>query len=176
MLLIVAFQALEAQTAGRRGPRRVFSNAVPKTVREAVLDSAETARRDSLHRADSLHRIDSAEMRSKSSLELPAFSEAKDSIVEVFTDGQRMVYYYGDVSVEYMDMKLTAAYMQYDMNTGTVFAKGVYDSLSGEWMGRPVMTQAGKTYNMDEVRYNFNTKKAQIKNIITTEDNAIMHG
>ena len=115
-------------------------------------------------------------MRSKSSLELPAFSSAKDSIVEIFTDGQRMIYYYGDVTVEYQDMKLSAAYMQYNMNTGTVFAKGVYDSLKGEWIGKPVMTQGTKTYNMDEVKYNFNTKKSSIKNVITTEDNALMHG
>ena len=111
-----------------------------------------------------------------SSLEVPAFSQAKDSIVEVFSDGQRMIYYYGDVSVEYQDLKLTAEYMQYNMKTGTVYAKGVYDTLTGEWKGRPVMTQGGKTYNMDEVKYNFGTKKASIKNIITTEDNALMHG
>lgn len=176
MLLAMACQALDAQTVGRRGPRRVFNSAVPKTVRPVVLDSAEIARRDSIHIADSLHRIDSAAMREKSSLEVPAFSEAKDSIVEVFTDGQRMIYYYGDVSVEYQDLKLTAAYMQYNMKTGTVYAKGVYDTLTGEWVGRPVMTQGGKTYNMDEVKYNFSTKKASIKNILTTEDNAIMHG
>ena len=175
-MLALSFQFLDAQNVGRRGARRVFSNAVPKTVRTVELDSAEIARRDSIHIADSLRRVDSAAMRAKSSLEVPAFSEAKDSIVEVFTDGQRMIYYYGNVSVEYQDMKLTAAYMQYNMKTGTVFAKGVYDTLKGEWVGRPVMTQGGKTYNMDEVRYNFDTRKASIKNIITNEENAIMHG
>lgn len=176
MLLASTALLLNAQSVGRRGARKVFSNAVPKTVREVVLDSAEIARRDSIHVADSIWRVDSAAMRSKSSLEVPAFSTAKDSIVEVFTDGQRMIYYYGDVSVEYQDIKLTAEFMQYNMKTGTVFAKGVYDSLSGEWKGRPVMTQGGKTYNMDEVKYNFDTRKASIKNIITNEDNAIMHG
>ena len=176
LLLTLSAASLSAQTVGRRGQRQVFSSAVPKTVRQTVLDSAAIARRDSLRIVDSLHRADSAALRSKSSLEVPAFSQAKDSIVEVFTDGHRMIYYYGDVSVEYQDIKLTAAYMQYDMNTGTVFARGVYDSLSGEWKGRPVMMQKGKSYNMDEVKYNFNTKKSSIKNIITTEDNAILHG
>ena len=176
LLLALGAQVLDAQTVGRRRNRQVFSSAVPKTKRETVLDSAAIARRDSLHRVDSLRKIDSAAMRSRSSLEVPAFSEAKDSIVEVFKDGQRMIYYYGDVTVEYQDIKLTAAYMQYNMNTGTVYAKGIYDSLKQEWQGRPVMTQAGKTYNMDEVKYNFDTRKASIKNIITTEDNALLHG
>ena len=175
-MLVLPLLSLDAQTVGRRPPRQVFSNAVPKTVHKVELDSAALARRDSLHAADSIHKLDSAELRSKSSLELPAFSSARDSIVEVFTDGKRMIYYYGDVTVEYQDLKLTAEYMQYDMNTGTVFARGVYDTLEGEWKGRPVMTQKGKTYNMDEVKYNFNTKKSSIKNILTTEDNAILHG
>ena len=176
LLLALSLNVLDAQTVGRRRPRQVFSNAVPKTVHTEELDSAALARRDSIHVADSLHRLDSIEMRSKSSLEVPAFSAAKDSIVEIFTNGQRMIYYYGDVTVEYQDLKLTAAYMQYDMNTGTVFAKGIYDSLKGEWTGRPVMTQGKKTYNMDEVKYNFNTKKSTIKNILTTEENALLHG
>ena len=176
MLLALGTQVLDAQTVGRRRNRQVFSNAVPKTKREIVLDSAAIAQRDSLHRVDSLRKLDSAAMRARSSLEVPAFSQAKDSIVEVFKDGQRMIYYYGDVSVEYQDIKLTAAYMQYNMNTGTVFAKGVYDTLSQEWKGRPIMTQGGKTYNMDEVRYNFDTRKASIKNILTSEENALLHG
>ena len=73
-------------------------------------------------------------------------------------------------------MELKAAYMEYDMNSGTVYAKGVYDSLAGEWTGRPVMTQGKKTYNMEEVRYNFNSRKARITNMITTEDDGILHG
>lgn len=175
-LLLLLPARLDAQTVGRRGKGTVFSNAVPKVIREEVLDSAEIARRDSIHIADSLFKVDSVARLGKSSLERPAFSSAKDSIVEVFTDGQRKIYYYGDVSVEYQDMSLKSAFMEYDMNTGTVYAKGVYDTLTGEWQGRPVMTQQGKTYNMEEVRYNFNTKKSFITNIITNEDDGILHG
>ena len=176
LFFILLSSSLGAQTVGRRGPKQVFSNAVPKVVRETVLDSTELARRDSIHIADSLHRVDSVTRLGNSSLEMPAFSSAKDSIVEVFSDGQRKIFYYGDVSVEYQDMTLKAGFMEYNMNTGTVFAKGVYDTLTGEWNGRPVMTQGGKTYNMEEVRYNFNTRKSFITNIITNEDDGILHG
>lgn len=140
------------------------------TVREKALpDSLELARRDSLHRADSLHRVDSVAMLGKSSLSAPAFSSAKDSIVEIFTDGQRKIFYYGTVTVKYDDMELTSDYMEYDMNTGTVYARGVYDSTKAEWVGRPVMKQREKTYNMEELHYNFDTRKARIKNMETSE-------
>ncbi len=147
------------------------------TVREKEApDSLTLARLDSLARADSLHREDSIAVLGKSSLDRPAFSTAKDSILEVFRDGRRLIYYYGDVSVKYQDMELTAGYMEYDMNLSEVYAKGVFDTLKQEWTGQPVMTQGGQTYNMEEVRYNFNTHRALIKNMDTEEDEGVLHG
>ena len=133
-------------------------------------------RRDSLARADSLARRDSLDMLNKSSLDRPAFSNARDSIVEVFSDGQRMVYYYGDVKVTYQNMELTAEYMEYNMNTGEVFARGVLDNETGEWKGQPVMTQGKDKYEMEQLRYNFNSQKARITNMVTTDDEGILHG
>jgi len=87
-----------------------------------------------------------------------------------------MIYYYGDVSVKYHDMELTAELMDYDMNSGTVYARGVFDTLSGEWKGRPVMKQGNKSYEMQEMRYNFNTRQARLTGVVTTEDDGILHG
>ena len=112
--------------------------------------------KDSIARADSIFRQDSLAMLHKSSLEAPAFTAAKDSIIEDFSNGKRLIYYYGDVSVTYGNMKLTADYMEYDLNTSTLFARGTKDT-TGVIKGRPVMEQAGKSYEMEEVRYNFNT-------------------
>lgn len=133
-------------------------------------------RRDSIARADSLFRSDSLSLLSKSSLDRPAFSTARDSVVESFADGQRLVYYYGDVTVTYQNIKLAAEYMEYDMKSGEVFAKGRLDTLTGEWIGRPVMTQGDETYEMEELRYNFDTKRARIKNMTTKDDEGIIHG
>ena len=123
---------------------------------------------DSTARADSIARADSLDLLSKSSLEQPAFSTAKDSIIEDFSDGKRMIYYYGDVTVTYGTMKLTADYMEYDMQKQTVYARGTKDS-TGTWIGQPTMEDGGKTYSMEEVRYNFETRKARITNMITQE-------
>lgn len=141
---------------------------------KASLDSL-SAVKDSTSRADSIARADSISLLSKSSLDAPAFSTARDSIIEDFTDGKRMIYYYGDVSVSYGNMKLTADYMEYDLQTGTVFARGTKDT-TGVWTGQPKMEQGGKTYTMEEVRYNFNTQKARITNMITQEEDGILHG
>lgn len=141
----------------------------------AGLDST-ASRRDSLRRADSTSRADSLSLLEKSSLTRPAFSGAKDSIRQDFSNGQRKMYYWGEVEVSYENIKLRADYMEYDMATGTVYARGTYDSLSREWKGQPEMTQGKQTFSMEEIRYNFNTRKARITNMITREDDGILHG
>ncbi len=146
------------------------------TLKFTKKDTIPQAVRDSIHRADSIFRADSLNSLSQSSLERPAFSTAKDSIVEVFSNGKKLVYYYGDVTLTYQDMKLKADYMKYDMNSGTIYAKGRFDSLSRTWIGRPEMEQGGKTYKMEELRYNFNTRKARITNMLTNEADGILHG
>ena len=145
------------------------------SVSRPVLSDSLRAVRDSIHRADSIASIDSLRMLKKSSLESPAFTTARDSIIEDFSDGKQMIYYYGDVSVTYGNMKLTADYMEYDLKTATLYARGTKDT-TGVITGKPVMEQSGKSYTMEEVRYNFNTMKARITNMVTQEQDGILHG
>lgn len=109
------------------------------------------------------------------SLTEPAFSNAKDSVIEDFSNGRKIVYYYGDVTVKYLTLELKAAYMEYDVDKRVVFAKGMPDT-AGVLIGKPVMTENGKSYTMEEVTYNFDSRKAGIKNIITQEDEGFLHG
>ena len=160
----------------RRAARRRAAQAEAVDTAKAVLPDSLRAKRDSTMRADSLFRADSLNMLHKSSLERPAFSGAKDSVRQDFSNGQRKMYYWGDVTVRYGNMKLSADYMEYDMKTGVVFAKGTYDSLNGTWKGQPKMEQDGKSYDMEEVSYNFNSRKALIHNMVTKEDDGILHG
>lgn len=168
----------------RGGPPRQADTSAPQVpdstiVRDSLIVKDSLAANDSLaFRRDSLNKAkaDSLDLLKKSSISRPAFSAAKDSSRQVFSDGQRKMYYWGDVEVTYENLKLRADYMEYDMNTGTVFARGTYDSLSGEWKGRPEMTQGKQTFNMEEIRYNFNSGKSRITNMITQEDDGILHG
>ncbi|MGM9763928.1 MAG: putative LPS assembly protein LptD [Candidatus Cryptobacteroides sp.] len=175
LLSVVASLSVSAQEKNRRRGRR--GKAKIENVADSLPEMSDSLRhvRDSVFRADSLFKRDSIDLLKKSSLEAPAFSTAKDSIVEDFADGKRMIYYYGDVTVNYAGMKLTADYMEYDLSNGTLFARGNKDA-NGEWKGQPVMEQGGKTYAMEEMRYNFNTRKARIKNMSTQEADGLLHG
>ena len=181
-LLALAFiAAFSAPDAGARVFRQLPDSSaatIPDSVIIARRDSMYKARRDSTVLADSISRArtDSLDMLSKSSLEVPAFSTAKDSIITDFSGGKRMIYYYGGATVQYQNMKLTADYIEYDMDANTVFARGQKDTLTGEWKGLPEMTEGAQTYKMDQLNYNFNTRKARITNMVTKEAEGILQG
>ena len=177
MLLVFCSFTVSSQE-DRRSRRSRRNAAVSEQIDTQIvpeLSDSLKAVRDSIHRADSIFKVDSIRMLSKSSLEAPAFTTARDSIVEDFSNGKRIIYYYGDVSVTYGNMKLTADYMEYDLATQTVYARGTKDS-TGVIKGQPVMEQGGKSYAMEEVRYNFDTQKARITNMVTQEEDGILHG
>ncbi len=177
LLLLISSFTVSSQE-DRRNRRNRQRARVERTERAAdtvaITDSMRAAM-DSTARADSVARADSIALLNKSSLDMPAFTTARDSIVEDFTEGKRMIYYYGDVTVTYGDMKLSADYMEYDLQTKTVFARGTKDS-TGTVTGQPTMEEKGKTYTMEELRYNFDTRKARITNMITQEADGILHG
>jgi len=173
--MVLSVHSMDAQRPRRRQATVFSSQIAEKKVVEP--DSLELARRDSIRIADSLFRVDSVALMKQSSIEAPVYSSGSDSVkYETIADGSRIIHYYGNVDVKYQNMELTAERMDYYMKTGTIHAYGVYDSLSGEWKGRPVMKDGGKTYDMEELHYNFNTRKANIKNMVTTEDDGILHG
>ena len=174
LLLVLSSFTLSSQDDRRERRNRRSREALDSLEVPVISDSARAVL-DSIHRADSIEALDSMNMLSKSSLEAPAFTTAKDSIIEDFSDGKKMIYYYGDVSVSYGNMKLTADYMEYDLNTATLYARGTKDT-TGVINGMPVMEQGGKTYTMEEVRYNFETNKARITNMVTQEQDGILHG
>ena len=177
MLLILSTFTVSSQDdrRSRRERRKALTEAKADTAEVPVLTDSMRAVNDSIAHADSVQRADSLSMLEKSSLDAPAFTAARDSIVEDFSDGKKMIYYYGDVTVTYGNMKLTADYMEYDLNTSNLYARGTTDT-TGTVTGKPVMEQGGKSYTMDEVRYNFNTMKARITNMVTQEQEGILHG
>ena len=140
---------------------------------KAVADTTKLAQ-DTLMAATDTTKADT--LVNNSSIQEPIFSGGKDSIVKDFNvDGRKMIYYYGDVKVTYGDLELSSEYMAFDVDSKTVFAKGLPDT-SGTIFGKPKMKQGEKTYEMESVYYNFNTEKAKIKNMITQEAEGYLHG
>ncbi|MBQ7253944.1 MAG: LPS-assembly protein LptD [Bacteroidales bacterium] len=138
-----------------------------------VADSLELSSPDStLAAADSAAKLT---VRPKSALQRPAFSAAKDSVIEDFTGGRRVIYYYGDVSVKYGKTEITANYMAYDLDNNIVYARGTKD-YENNWVGQPVLKDGKTEYKMEEIYYSFDTRKARIKNMVTNQQDGELRG
>ena len=111
--------------------------------------------------------------KKKSPFTDPIFSNAKDSTIYSL-DGKR-VFLYGDAVVTYQNIELKAQYIEFDMEKKEVFAKGLPDS-TGKNAGRPTFKEGNSTFTMDDIYYNFGSKKAKIKGVVSEQDGGFMHG
>ncbi len=98
---------------------------------------------------------------------------AQDSIIYDIKNNQ--VFLYKNAELIYKNIKLESGFMLINFNQNTVFSTGLYDSLKN-YIQKPVLTEDNKTYNADTIRYNYKSKKAKIKKLLTEEDGGYLHG
>ena len=120
-------------------------------------------------RVDSLGKdsiaLDSVGGKKKEPLDAPVIYEANDSIV--FTEGG-FAHLYGQGKVNYEKIELTSEVITMNMDSSTVFARGVVDS-TGVESGLPVFKDGETPYESKEMRYNFKSKKGFINQIVTQQ-------
>ena len=122
--------------------------------------------------SDSIPAKDSTKKTKKKPFDDPIFYNAMDSMVYSL-DGKK-VFLYGDATVTYQNIELKAQYIEFDMGKKEVFAKGLPDS-TGKNAGRPIFKEGSQTYTMEDIYYNFNSKKAKINGVVTEQDGGFMH-
>lgn len=89
------------------------------------------------------------------------------------------IYLYGNANVLYSDVELKADFIKLDWGKNEVYAHGLPDTtrkVGDPVRGKPIFSQGGDDYNSDTIRYNFKSKRAIIKNIITQQGEGIIHG
>lgn len=96
---------------------------------------------------------------------------AKDS---TFFDRGK-VFLFGDASVSYRDILLTAHFIELDLDSSLAYAAGIRDSLGVEH-GLPVFKDKSGEYTMRKMRYNFKTEKAIIEHVVTTQGEGYIVG
>ncbi len=102
---------------------------------------------------------------SRSGLDAPVTYQATDSIVMT---SDNMAYLYGDGDVKYQQIQLQAEEIQMSMDSSLVFAKFGIDSV-GEEFGYPLFIDGSDQYESKTLRYNFETKKGFITDVITQQ-------
>ena len=107
-----------------------------------------------------------------SALDAPVIYSANDSIV--FEEGG-FAHLYGDGKVNYENIELSAQIITMNMDSSTVYARGVTDTLGVE-TGKPVFKDGDDSYDTKAIRYNFKSKRGIISNVVTQQGEGYVIG
>ncbi len=131
-------------------------------MRGGEADSSGTAGRQRLTRLN----------REKVDLEDMVSFSAKDSLV-LF--GQNNAYLYGDGTVEYSDLQLNSGEIRMVLDSSTVYAAGIYDSV-GTLTETPIFKDRSGEYESQTMTYNFKTQRGYITDVITQQGEGYLTG
>ncbi|MDC0303537.1 putative LPS assembly protein LptD [Flavobacteriales bacterium] len=98
---------------------------------------------------------------------------ARDSIR--FSVEYKKVYLYGEAQINYMEIELKAAYIEINQETKEVYAEGLIDS-TGKQIGQPEFKSGDQNFKAKRMRYNFNTEKGKILDVVTQEGEGNIRG
>lgn len=90
---------------------------------------------------------------------------ARDSIV---MEGMNIALLYGDAQVYYEGMELKAEFIRINLDSSTVYATGVPDSM-GVLQGTPVFKEGSETVESKAMNYNMKSKKGFIYGTVTQQ-------
>ncbi|NMB05167.1 MAG: LPS-assembly protein LptD, partial [Bacteroidales bacterium] len=124
-------------------------------------DSIALSTQDSL----SIKAQDSISVTEKQTLEAAVFYTAQDSMI--FT-ADNMGFLFGEADIKYGEMGIKGEYITMDMDSSLISSTYGLDSLGKEY-GLPIFAEGGTEYEMKKVRYNFETRKAFIHNVVTQQ-------
>ncbi len=109
----------------------------------------------------------------KSEIETTINYSARDSIFyDLKTQKLKL---YGDSKIDYGEINLEAYEILVNWTDKTLDANFILDS-TGKKIGKPIFSEGNQSYETDKITYNFDSKKAKIKGIVTQLDDAYMQG
>ena len=127
----------------------------------------------SLMEIDTLSNNEIDSIANTSEIETTINYSAKDSI---FYDlKSQKIKLYGGSKIDYGEINLEAYEILVDWNDKTLDANFILDSI-GKKIGKPIFSEGDQSYETDKITYNFDSRKAKIKGIVTQLDDAYMQG
>ena len=99
-------------------------------------------------------------------LDAPVSYSSEDSVVML---GDGTAFLHGNGVVHYKTMELDAEFIRVKSDSSTIYAVGVYDTVSDEWKGKPVFKDGNDSYESGEITYNIKTQKGFIRNVVTQQ-------
>ena len=115
--------------------------------------------------------------RQKSGSGLTEIIEGKNTDSLVYDIRAKRVYIYNQGDLKYADKSLQADFMRINMENKEIHAYGKPDTVDGKpSKTQPVFSDAGASYTMDTITYNFSSEKALIQGVATQQGDGWLVG
>jgi hypothetical protein len=122
--------------------------------------------------SDSLKRDSLQAPPPKSDIETTINYNARDSIRASMDN--KMIWLYGEAKITYGSIELEADEIIIDYANNTILAQGTRDSL-GNRIGYPIFKNGSELYETKGITYNFKTRRARIKEVVTQQGEGYLH-
>lgn len=117
--------------------------------------------------------LDSLAQQEVGDIETTIRYSAEDSIQMDVVN--QIVNLYGDAQITYGEIELTASYIEINYSNNIITASGTTDSLGND-IGKPVFNDGNESFETDNMKYNFKSRKAIIDGVVTQQGEAVMQG
>ncbi|GHU60453.1 hypothetical protein FACS1894121_0500 [Bacteroidia bacterium] len=87
----------------------------------------------------------------------------------------KQIFLHGDAEIKFVQTELKAEYIRLDMDKKEAFAIGKADT-AGKLTGSPKFKDGSQAFDSKELRYNFNTGRGFVKNIIMQQGEGFLQG
>jgi lipopolysaccharide assembly outer membrane protein LptD (OstA) len=114
-------------------------------------------------------------LNNKGMFQDPMDYSAKDSVIYYLYDTDTVIYMYSEANIQSLKTEISAGYIEGSLKEKTIIGRGYLDS-TGQLQEKPVFKDGGEEFEMETLKYNFNTKKAFIKNVVTHQGDGILYG
>lgn len=108
----------------------------------------------------------------KSVVDEPVYYTATDSMHVKIKD--QRVLLYGDGEIKYQKFELKADFIESDLASKEIFARGVEDT-ANVYSGRPIFKQGNEEFETDSVFYNLGSGKGLIFNVVSEQGEGYLH-
>ena len=121
---------------------------------------------DSLMTDSTFMKPKEPKVKNSNSLKAPVHYQAKDSMIMT---GNGTAYLHGKGVMTYESMELNSEYIRMNIDSSQIYARGVFDTINEEWVGRPIFKDGKDEYETNEITYNIRTQKGYIRHVVSQQ-------
>lgn len=117
----------------------------------------------------------SVDTKSRQAIDAPIDYNATDSMAISLDSLGQMAYLYGNAKIVYKDIELEAGFISINFKNKEIYAEGLTDS-SGVVSQKPHFKEGTEEFDCENLRYNFETSRGFVHNVITEQEDGVVHG